>query len=110
MLILFVPFVDLMPLINPRVLFDGLVVPLFRLAMVLLLMVTVPVPLVQIPKTLCALEVLAELALILLAVVILPIRLLLMVMVPAVFVLFIPYKLLALVASLFAVIDPIVLF
>ena len=57
-----------------------------------------------------SLEVLAELALILLAVVILPIRLLLMVMVPAVFVLFIPYKLLALVASLFAVIDPIVLF
>jgi len=81
-----------------------------KIAMVLVPIVTVPVPALLIPIIVWALFVLPELALMLPAVDVLPIVLLLIVVVPAVPVLFIPVILLAKVAELAAVIEPMILF
>jgi hypothetical protein len=77
-----VPAVDLIPFISPEVPGVALVVPFVRLAIVLLHIVTLPVPALLIPKTLWALLELAELALMLFDVIVLPIILLLIVVVP----------------------------
>ena len=76
-----------MPSISPAVDAVALVVPLVSLDIVLPEMVTAPVPAEFIPQTDCVLEVDMELALMLLAVEVLPMILLLMVVVPAVAVL-----------------------
>ena len=80
----------LIPLIRPVVAVVELVVALFRLAMVLSEMVTAPVPALLIPYTDWAFAVEAELALMLLAVAVLPMVLLLRMVVPAEAVLLIP--------------------
>ena len=83
---------------------------LVRLAIVLSLIVIVPDPRLLIPKTVCAFAVEAELALILFAVMVLPIVLLLILVVPVVPVLFIPTMLAAKVEAVAEEIEPIILF
>jgi hypothetical protein len=87
-----VPAVDKIPFILPVCAAFPFVVLFVTFAIVLELIVTVPVPPEFIPYTLCALPVLAELALMLFAVEVLPIRLLFIVVVPDVEVLLIPVK------------------
>jgi hypothetical protein len=82
--IVLVPFITLIPQIAPVVVVVVLLVAFAILEMVLLEMVTVPVPEFLMPITFCTLLLLAELALMLLAVDTLPMWLLLMVVVPAV--------------------------
>ena len=104
------PAADEIPLISPNVPVLVLVVPLVRFEIVLPFMVMTPVPPLYIPNTLWAAPVLAELELILFKVLVLPIRLLLIVVVPAEALLLIPKTSVSLAGLFAAVMEPMLLF